>query len=303
MSSPLDMIKTNDTGMLTLEQLPAFRQYLVDNKCRVRKGNEHQVLFVGTSAGWAPIQKGAGGRLKTPVALRAVIEDFTKSPAERSRQLARQIGRHSKVPVAEGACAVPVVVVPVGPHQINFTCRLSNPELPADVEVGEKATTETRPEDERAGSRNVHVLPLGVMPPPHIDYAAGQDKTVVTRLNSKSGAADTNKPQAGPMSPEKFSVMLDKLGAALAADVRTTQAPTSVLSKLFKLFHPAVVGVSDTSKRMGSVDLEHLQDLRDDFAIHCPFSMSEDEDLAAFAVRRWAYADQMMASRLPQYAD
>ncbi|MGE8046013.1 hypothetical protein ACQKO6_17655 [Pseudomonas monteilii] len=259
MSSALTMIKTNDTGLLTLEQLPAFRQYLTDNKCRVRKGNEHQVLFVGTSAGWAPIQKGAGGHIKTPVALRPVIEDFTKSPAERSRQLARQIGRTSKVPVAEGVCAVPVVVVPVEPHQVNVTCRLSNPELPADVEVIEKATIETWPEDGLAGPRNFHVLPLGVMPPTHIDYGADQDKTVVSRLTT-SGAADSNKPQVA-------------------------------------------AGVDDASKRVESADLEHLQDLRDDFAIHCPLPMFEGEDLAAFAVRRWAYADQMMASRLPQYAD
>lgn len=238
MSSALTMIKTNDTGLLTLEQLPAFRQYLTDNKCRVRKGNEHQVLFVGTSAGWAPIQKGAGGHIKTPVALRPVIEDFTKSPAERSRQLARQIGRTSKVPVAEGVCAVPVVVVPVEPHQVNVTCRLSNPELPADVEVSEKATIETWPEDWRAAPSNFHVL--GVI--------------------STSGAADANKPQVA-------------------------------------------AGVEDASKRLESADLEHLQDLRDDFAIHCPLPMLEGEDLAAFAVRRWAYADQMMASRLPQYAD
>jgi hypothetical protein len=260
MSSALTMIKTNDTGLLTLEQLPAFRQYLTDNKCRVRKGNEHQVLFVGTSAGWAPIQKGAGGHIKTPVALRPVIEDFTKSPAERSRQLARQIGRTSKVPVAEGVCAVPVVVVPVEPHQVNVTCRLSNPELPADVEVSEKATFETWYEGKRAGPRNFHVLPVGVMPPTHIDYGAGQDKTVVTCPTSTSDAVDTNKPQVA-------------------------------------------AGVEDASKRLESADLEHLQDLRDDFAIHCPLLMLEDEDLAAFAVRRWAYADQMMASRLPQYAD
>lgn len=42
---------------------------------------------------------------------------------------------------------------------------------------------------------------------------------------------------------------------------------------------------------------QDLIDLRDDFAITCPLTQAEGEDLAAFAVRRWKYAQAMLDAR------
>ncbi len=41
----------------------------------------------------------------------------------------------------------------------------------------------------------------------------------------------------------------------------------------------------------------HLEDLRDDFAIHCPLTQRTGESLQDFAVRRWEYAKVMMETR------
>jgi len=42
---------------------------------------------------------------------------------------------------------------------------------------------------------------------------------------------------------------------------------------------------------------QYLTDLRDDFAATCPFVMEKDESLAAFANRRWVYAQAMIDAR------
>jgi len=44
---------------------------------------------------------------------------------------------------------------------------------------------------------------------------------------------------------------------------------------------------------------QYLEDLRDDFALNCPFSMLPGESLPAFANRRWMYAQAMVEARLP----
>ncbi|MFJ3487096.1 hypothetical protein ACIPL1_27310 [Pseudomonas sp. NPDC090202] len=47
---------------------------------------------------------------------------------------------------------------------------------------------------------------------------------------------------------------------------------------------------------IGKVD-QFLTDLRDDFAINCPLQLGVGEDLAAFTVRRWEYAELMVKNR------
>lgn len=42
---------------------------------------------------------------------------------------------------------------------------------------------------------------------------------------------------------------------------------------------------------------QYLTDLRDDFAINCPLKQKPDESLAAFANRRWVYAQAMIDAR------
>ncbi|NWA11986.1 hypothetical protein [Pseudomonas gingeri] len=46
-----------------------------------------------------------------------------------------------------------------------------------------------------------------------------------------------------------------------------------------------------------------LIDLRDDFAISCPLTMNENETMAAFANRRWEYAQAMVKARPAQSGD
>ena len=41
----------------------------------------------------------------------------------------------------------------------------------------------------------------------------------------------------------------------------------------------------------------YLSDLRDDLALHAPLVQLENESLRAFAIRRWEYADLMLATR------
>lgn len=41
----------------------------------------------------------------------------------------------------------------------------------------------------------------------------------------------------------------------------------------------------------------HLEDLRDDFALHAPLHKMDDETLRDFAIRRWEYAKVMMETR------
>ncbi|WP_085618825.1 MULTISPECIES: hypothetical protein [unclassified Pseudomonas] len=56
---------------------------------------------------------------------------------------------------------------------------------------------------------------------------------------------------------------------------------------------PAAPAAEATPKKLS----QDLIDLRDDFAITCPLTQDEGEDLAAFAVRRWAYAQAMLDAR------
>jgi len=53
--------------------------------------------------------------------------------------------------------------------------------------------------------------------------------------------------------------------------------------------------------KKASQDLLYLNDLRDDFAMHAPLQMGERESMAAFAARRWAYADSMIEQRPAQF--
>lgn len=50
---------------------------------------------------------------------------------------------------------------------------------------------------------------------------------------------------------------------------------------------------------------QYLDDLRDDFAMHAPIDLHSDhpDDLRINAIRRWQYADMMMATRTTQAGD
>jgi len=215
-----DILKQNDTDLLKPHQLEGFRHYLVSQNCKVRKGNSKgQFLFVETSAGWAALQRGAGGSVKTPIALRAVIHDYLKTPAARSVSLAQCIKQAALVPV-EAAVAAAVATPELAP-------------APAAAAEAGRITGE-------GSSRAFQILPLGAAPAP-------------------------------------------------AAVARARQ-----------MAKDGYVAIIEAPKE---IDLQHLQDLRDDFAIHCPLPMHEGEDLATYADRRWAYADVMMTKRFPMDAD
>lgn len=47
----------------------------------------------------------------------------------------------------------------------------------------------------------------------------------------------------------------------------------------------------------------YLSDLRDDLALHAPLVQLANESLRAFAIRRWEYADLMLATRTTKAGD
>jgi len=258
MNQAVDMLKINDTDLLKLEQVEPFRQYLVGHKCKTRKGNGNaQLLFVGTSAGWAVVQKGAGGTVKTPIGLRPVIEDFLKSPLTRSLGLAKRMREA---------------------HQLDLDNDLAQrvAAAVADPAPAPTANTDCAGLSEAASFTPVCGTLNGTLCVPG-ESSGSREAAERSRQWSEFGEllkrVDAECKNAGPhflVSPELRERMLK-------GGIKIYPAPAA--------------------------DLQHLEDLRDDFAIHCPLPMLEGEDLATYADRRWAYADLMMSKRNPQDAD
>ena len=70
-------ITRNDIGAIEPDQVPGFHAWLRQSACITKDGNQAgQFFHVKTALGWAPVQRGAGGKVVTPIALRAVIEDY-----------------------------------------------------------------------------------------------------------------------------------------------------------------------------------------------------------------------------------
>lgn len=273
MNQAINMLKQNDTDLLKTDQVEPFRLYLVAQKCKTRKGNGHsQLLFVATSGGWAVVQKGAGGTVKTPIALRPVIGDFLKTPLNRSMDMGKRL-RHAKQVDLDNDLAqrVAVAVADPAPAVSNDNGDHLAP-LCAASGVGCTGCGDSAGAGCNAGvlqSENFQILPVGALP---VDPAA-ERQNLWAEFGKFAERVAAECKGAGPhilLSPE-----LRKL--AMKGGISISLAPAA--------------------------DLEHLEDLRDDFAIHCPLLPRDGEDPTAYADRRWSYADQMMASRYPQCAD
>ncbi len=283
-ASAHDMLKQNDTDLIKPHQVEGFRHYLVSQKCKVRKGNDKgQFLFVETSAGWAALQRGAGGTVKSPIALRPVIQDYLKTPAARCVSLAKRISQAALVPVeapdlaervAEAvAQPEPAALEPVASMHLDWPWEGVNAPA-AEPEAGQMSASGNS-RDTGEGSQatsSFHVLPLGVQPPP---------PTATERSRQWAEFSDRLK-------------TLDQL-------MRDNPGQQILLSP--KLREMAAKGCLAIIEAPATVDLQHLEDLRDDFAIHCPLPQHEGEDLDTYADRRWAYADLMMSKRFPMDAD
>lgn len=266
MNQAINMLKQNDTDLLKADQVEPFRLYLVAQKCKTRKGNGHsQLLFVATSGGWAVVQKGAGGTVKTPYALRAVIEDFLKTPLNRSLDLAKRMS-HAK-------------------------------QLDLDADLAQRvAAAVEAPAPDKADHGTVVCKNWpwqdGQMP------SGGMiDGREVSLGGANTGSGDQ------PIDPAKECsrqwAEFGKLAERVAAECKGAGPHILLSPELRKLAMKRGISISLAA----AADLEHLQDLRDDFAIHCPLLPRDGEDPTTYADRRWSYADQMMASRYPQCAD
>jgi hypothetical protein len=341
MSNAIEMLKNNDTGLLRPDQIEDFRAYLVDTGCKVRKGNNHgQLLFVGTSAGWAPLQKGANDTVKTPYALRSVINDFLKTPMARSLSLHKRISQSKSIPlnadlariaaaaVTAQPAAVPMVAdlpcdelaeSPTGSHTHEISIsgpghHFSSNLLPrsegdhihsltlTDRRIGEPQTCAVgtmyhdpsaryTPEGSTAERpANFHVLPVGASPDTLASQRAHMHNENARHLQW-AAFGEMVKRLEDEGEPESPHILLSPRlrEMALKGGLMIAQCPQYI-------YDGAVASKP-------AADPLHLEDLRDDFAIHCPLTPLEDESPAAFADRRWAYADLMMQKRSPQYAD
>lgn len=277
MNQAVDMLKTNDTDLLKLDQVEPFRQYLLSHKCQTRKGNgSAQLLFVRTTAGWAVVQKGAGGTVKTPIGLRPVIEDFLKSPLTRSLDLHKRMCQGSKLDL-EGALA----------RRVAAAVLESAPAPAADGEW------------RKLNGAMVWVPGRAPLPKEALEcvepVAELEDGG---RCGTNTGSGDQPVDPAAERARQwaEFGKLAERVGEEL----KNCPGPHILLSP--ELRERALKGGLMIIPAPAA-DLQHLEDLRDDFAIHCPLPMREGEDLATYADRRWAYADLMMAKRSPRYAD
>ncbi|BAW27508.1 hypothetical protein [Pseudomonas putida] len=265
-----DILKQNDTDLIKPHQVEGFRHYLVSQKCKTRKGNgKGQFLFVETSAGWAALQRGAGGTVKSPIALRAVIHDYLKSPAARCVSLAQRIAQAAQVPVDAHDLALQLttpVVAPVAASDWPL-----EGDQPGQMSAGDNCAGlgQNTGEGSEATS-SVQALPLGEPAP-----AAG-------------------------CRAENWREF-HRLAATAEEALRQCTGSTIILPP--RLRELAAKGAIAIVEAPHAIDLQHLEDLRDDFAIHCPLPQLEGEDLGDYADRRWAYADLMISKRFPMSAD
>lgn len=94
-------IITNDYGLIQPHQVDSFRAWLDRSGCVTKDGGAGQFFHVKTSLGWAPVQRGARNKVVTPLALRVVIGDYTKSMPRPASPAAVNI----LVQAAEPSCA------------------------------------------------------------------------------------------------------------------------------------------------------------------------------------------------------
>jgi hypothetical protein len=375
MSNAIEMLKNNDTGLLRPDQIEDFRAYLVDTGCKVRKGNNHgQLLFVGTSAGWAPLQKGANDTVKTPYALRSVINDFLKTPMARSLSLHKRISQSKSIPLNADLARVVAAAVTAKPAAIPFglhvpcddeaeaptvsdrrvsepqTCAVvepehsavhahsigpqcSTPDLPANFHIlpaganlvsGEGQNNQERSHGKTrlyspavamctlAGEmpRRTHNYRVKLIVEPIFDTGIGEVGVGMRNMSfdSTTGIAQFEQTIHGRTPNGDLANLIEGF-AKLAAQYPTEDVDSSVIrAQLLRLGRQArlMLTAANTDAPPApapAAEPVHLEDLRDDFAIHCPLTPLEDESPAAFADRRWAYADLMMQKRSPQYAD
>lgn len=134
-----------------------------------------------------------------------------------------------------------------------------------------------------------------------------QNQNLKLRLPSDCGLSD---PLALLGSKIPYEVIAEnRYRVAKPSQIATAKLPTADLFDAFCMaFHsvelplavekPAPASEPATApKAPATVMDQFLTDLRDDFAINCPLKQGASESLAAFANRRWVYAQAMIDAR------
>ena len=136
------------------------------------------------------------------------------------------------------------------------------------------------------------------------DSGAGQFCHV--RLPQQSRWWPIERGRAGaPVTPEVLRGHINqfKLRPSLATCPATITVPPLPGNAQFdNLPAPVPAPVSPAGATITPLP-RYLSDLRDDFALHAPLVQQENESLAAFADRRWEYADVMISARTTKAGD
>lgn len=104
-------IIVNDSGLLTADQIPAFRAFLVAEGFEVRDSGAGQFFharFPGAQR-WLPIERGRAGAPVTPQVLRQYVTSFQTQPPAGATGKARS-DRPGELAAARAALSLPVAV-------------------------------------------------------------------------------------------------------------------------------------------------------------------------------------------------
>lgn len=109
----------NDIGLVSAEQIPAFRAYLVESGLRVRDSGPGQFFHVcwaySGRTRWLPIERGRAGAPVTPQLLRPLVDSFLKNPLDRAVGEVRAERQAAERVVARAALDLPRECAPVEP--------------------------------------------------------------------------------------------------------------------------------------------------------------------------------------------
>jgi hypothetical protein len=109
----------NDTGLVSAEQIPAFRAYLVESGLRVRDSGAGQFFHVQVPGGtrWLPIERGRAGAPVTPQLLRSYVDGFLRTPLNTAVGQVRAERQAAERAVARAALDLPRECAPAPEHQ------------------------------------------------------------------------------------------------------------------------------------------------------------------------------------------
>lgn len=121
----------NDTGLVSAEQIPAFRAYLEESGLQVRDAGAGQFFHVrwqySGRTRWLPIERGRAGAPVTPQLLRPLVDRFLKNPLDRAVGEVRAERQAAERAVAREALAQPTVVEALPGYTAAFKAQVEAP--------------------------------------------------------------------------------------------------------------------------------------------------------------------------------